>query len=398
MPPKIAVNIITGPLGVGKTTAVSALLGQKPSDEHWAVLVNEFGAVGIDGALLGTAAEGAGKGDGVTVREISGGCMCCAGAAVLTPTIAQLARRSRPQRLLVEPSGLGHPGGLIDAITGKFLAPSLELRATICVVDARAIAAHDKELLEADFFQNMISVADVIVASKVDLATEEEIEVFLRWGNSLYPPKAVVTTELTAALLDTPTSFQPPPDLPEGSARDGGALHLKSDYAAYAPGSESAPELKEAAGEPLVARRPRLRTSSREGRNAAGWSFSAGDVFDPKVLRPVLAALLGAPGVLRVKGIFRLGKEWYALRLAPGAVECDDCLPLHDSGGMVLCSLAYRKDSRIELIVQQEGAPAVECSGDHDTTGDLATHARRAGMACDWQALELVLVECLRRA
>jgi len=381
MPPKVAVIVIAGPVGVGKTTAISGLLDHKPSDEHWAVLVNTFKAGGIDGALLGAAVEGAGKRDGVSVRELSGGCFSCTSSAVFTPTIAQLVRRTRPRRLLIEPSGLGHPGTIVDVLTGPHLSPALEPPVTICLVDVRAVAAKDAKVLEDEVFQSTISLADVIVASKADLATEEELQAFLRWGRDLFPPKAVVATELTAALLDTAANCQPPPPLQEGDALSRGA----------------SPDA--AAGDPPVPGRPRLQTSSRDGCCVADWAFSASDIFDVERLRPVLEALLCTPGVVRVRGIFRLGKEWFCLRLAPGAEAGSECIPLDTSTGMVLRSAVYRKDSRIELIIDHEQpALVIEDCGDQDESKGLAARARQAVMSVHWQSLEAVLVMCLRRA
>jgi G3E family GTPase len=149
----IPVNIITGVLGVGKTTAIRHLLSQRPPNEKWAVVVNEFGALGIDGALLDTAAGIAdadvagtsttGGGDGgVVVREVAGGCLCCAVAAPFTVAVTQVLRRAKPDRLLIEPSGMGHPGGLFDALSGEFLRGALELRATIALVDVAVVSSY----------------------------------------------------------------------------------------------------------------------------------------------------------------------------------------------------------------------------------------------------------------
>ena len=100
----IPVNIITGALGVGKTTTIRHLLSQRPPDERWAIVVNEFGALGIDGAVIDTAggivagADGTtttGGGDGgVVVREVAGGCLCCAVAAPFTVAVTQVLRRA----------------------------------------------------------------------------------------------------------------------------------------------------------------------------------------------------------------------------------------------------------------------------------------------------------------
>jgi G3E family GTPase len=161
----IPVNIITGGLGSGKTTLISSLLASKPSSalagERWAILVNEFGSLGIDGTLIDAAASNISEGDqnhfdsgiswqrsclmhdalplmmtgSVFVKELAGGCechapmfpymhappsnhqgslntgLCCTLSGPMGAAIAQLIRTAKPDRLLIEPSGLGHPAG-----------------------------------------------------------------------------------------------------------------------------------------------------------------------------------------------------------------------------------------------------------------------------------------------
>ena len=97
----IETNIITGFLGAGKSTAILNLLEQKPDNERWAVLVNEFGEVGIDGGML------AGNSDsGVYIREVPGGCMCCAAGLPMQMAMNMLLARAKPTRLIIEPTGL----------------------------------------------------------------------------------------------------------------------------------------------------------------------------------------------------------------------------------------------------------------------------------------------------
>ncbi|MBX4322025.1 hypothetical protein K4G81_22680, partial [Mycobacterium tuberculosis] len=86
-------------LGSGKTTSILHLLAQKPADEKWAVLVNEFGEVGIDGALLADS--------GALLKEIPGGCMCCVNGLPMQVGLNTLLRQGKPDRLLIEPTGLG---------------------------------------------------------------------------------------------------------------------------------------------------------------------------------------------------------------------------------------------------------------------------------------------------
>ena len=123
-----AVNLVTGSLGVGKTTTIAHLLASRPAHERWAVLVNEFGRVGIDGERL---ADAAGDGPGVAIREVAGGCMCCAVGVPTRVAVTEILRRVRPDRLLIEPSGLGHPAGLFDLLQGPQLRAHLRARGLI---------------------------------------------------------------------------------------------------------------------------------------------------------------------------------------------------------------------------------------------------------------------------
>ena len=103
--PAVPTNIITGFLGVGKTSAILYLLSQKPAHERWAVLVNEFGEIGVDGSLLNGQYS---KEQGIFIREVPGGCMCCASGLPMQIALNQLLSKAKPDRLLIEPTGLGH--------------------------------------------------------------------------------------------------------------------------------------------------------------------------------------------------------------------------------------------------------------------------------------------------
>ena len=108
---KVPTTLFSGFFGVGKTTAISSLLSRKSKNENWAILVNEFGEVAIDHTALNRVNE-----DNVTIREIPGGCMCCAMNIPMRSAITEILRRVRPDRLLIEPTGIGHPSGILDEL------------------------------------------------------------------------------------------------------------------------------------------------------------------------------------------------------------------------------------------------------------------------------------------
>jgi G3E family GTPase len=153
---RIPVTVVTGFLGAGKSTLVERWLTELPRDET-AVIVNEVGEVGIDGALLRARAA--------RLREITGGCVCCATQVELAAALAELAAtQPAPSRILVETSGAASPAGVVRPLTRGRAADRLRLDGIVTVVDAtraeRALA-HDLAIEQLGF-------ADVVVLSHLD--------------------------------------------------------------------------------------------------------------------------------------------------------------------------------------------------------------------------------------
>lgn len=162
----IPTNVITGFLGVGKTTFIKQLLAGKPEGETWAILVNEFGEIGIDGALL------SGGGESIEIREVTGGCLCCAASVPMQVAINQLIAKAKPDRLLIEPTGLGHPREVIKLLSQPHYQHVIALKSTVCLVDARKIS--DDRYKNHDIFNQQLAVADIILATKSDLYSDKE--------------------------------------------------------------------------------------------------------------------------------------------------------------------------------------------------------------------------------
>ena len=130
----IPTHLIGGPLGAGKTSLIRHLLDQKPAGERWAVLINEFGQIGLDAALLTTEA------DGISLAEIPGGCLCCVNGVPFQVGLARLLRQAKPDRLLIEPSGLGHPTELLRQLRLPPWQNVLSVQPTVLVLDAAALS------------------------------------------------------------------------------------------------------------------------------------------------------------------------------------------------------------------------------------------------------------------
>ena len=175
----IAVNLITGFLGVGKTTLIRHLLKEHPKDETWAVLVNEFGEVGIDGALLDE--------DGVAIEEVAGGCLCCVSAPAFAVGLNKLIRQYRPQRILIEPSGLGHPAQILTTLRTPLYSSIIDIQATLCVVDARHLSSQRHR--EHQTFVDQIHLADIVIANKTDQYSAHDEDNLLEYMAGLKPAK-----------------------------------------------------------------------------------------------------------------------------------------------------------------------------------------------------------------
>ncbi|MGM3162584.1 CobW family GTP-binding protein [Dickeya undicola] len=190
------VNLITGFLGSGKTTTIRHLLSCKPEDETWAVLVNEFGEIGIDGALLSDT--------GALLKEIPGGCMCCVNGLPMQVGLNMLLQK-KPHRLLIEPTGLGHPKQILNLLTAEAYQPWLQLQATLCLLDARQLS--DNRCLENENFRDQLAAADVIVANKEDTWQDNDRETLMAWYQQQGQDRRLITVaqgQLDTTVLDLP--------------------------------------------------------------------------------------------------------------------------------------------------------------------------------------------------
>ncbi|MES2918091.1 MAG: GTP-binding protein [Pseudomonadota bacterium] len=311
----VPLNLITGFLGAGKTTAIRHLLAHRRDGERWAVLVNEFGQVGIDQAVLG--------GEGIAIKEVPGGCLCCANQLPLQVALAQLLAKARPDRVLIEPTGLGHPARVLDSLREPHWREALVLRATITLVDARELA--DPRVLAHETFNAQVEAADVLVFSKDDVLTDADRERARAFAAGLLPPKAQVHFlkggEMPRAWLDLPGRMRPVKrsllHMPQGlplAARSRSELAPDGQggdvvLAAAAGASAAAIPAATAGGLPLGGEiEPPYHYSENLPEAAiAGWVFPREWVFRHDAL---LNVLFGLRDTLRVKGVFHTGSGW----------------------------------------------------------------------------------------
>ena len=184
---KIPVTIITGFLGAGKTTLIRHLMAN-PQGKRLAILVNEFGSVGVDGDILKSCADENCPVENIV--ELANGCICCTVADDFIPTIEALrARPQRPDHILIETSGLALPKPLLKAFDWPAIRSRITVDGVIALADAEAVAAGhfapdvtavdaqraadaslDHETPLSEVFEDQIACADIVLLSKADLA------------------------------------------------------------------------------------------------------------------------------------------------------------------------------------------------------------------------------------
>lgn len=301
----IPTYLIAGPLGAGKTSLIRHLLTQRPANERWAVLINEFGQIGLDAALLST------DDDGVSMGEVAGGCLCCVNGAPFQVGLGRLLRKARPDRLFIEPSGLGHPARLLAQLQSAPWIGVLAVQPAVLVRDAQAMAA-GVELPEAQ--RQAIPDAGLLVMNKASTVDEER----RLWITSQLPNIPLCWVDQGRIdLSELPTgnpmvTAKPPVDnrIPDGKAP--------------IPSLWIGPQL------PLCSYQ-----QAAEGWSI-GWRFHPQQRLDSALLQAFLEGL----DWRRAKMVIHSAQGWRSANAVAGQP-----LVWEDS--------AWRRDSRIELIFDQ---------------------------------------------
>lgn len=331
---RIPTNLIVGFLGSGKTTAIANLIKQRPDGEHWSILINEFGIVSIDHALVGGL-------ENVAVEKLGGGCACCTMSFAFKPLLAQFIRRSKPDRLILEPSGLSHPAKVVDILRSEGFARTIDLRNIICLIDPKDF--DDPRWQESEVFKDQVQLADIVVLNWTDLRDRKLIDRCREWVENFNPPKQLILeTEfgvIDPKLLDMKLEtvrfplFSKAHPLPKKIA---GALpvagkRIESNDGVTTQSEKNSEAPKPAPGHPL-----RFQNNTA-AYDACGWIFHVDDVFDRSRLLDFLAEI--SP-IIRLKGVFRCKTDWWVINRAKDSTD--------------FATSTYRRGSRLEIILDSK--------------------------------------------
>lgn len=307
----VPTNIITGFLGVGKTSAILNLIKNKPRNERWAVLVNEFGEIGVDGSLMqGEYSEM----QQVYIREVPGGCMCCAAGLPMQTALNQLLLKAKPDRLLIEPTGLGHPKEVLQVLSTAYYRDILQLQHNITLVDARNLS--DTRYTEHETFNQQIAIADVVVGNKQDLYQVGDADRLQDYVVKIAGPstKVVFSEHGSFCLTELDSAIFVEQSLP-------GHHHTNNKPLASEAAMPNSGVIK--------------AVNKGEGFCSIGWRFAATKIFDHKQLLSLFSTLK----VERMKAVLITDKGILGYNLT--------------GDGLTETPLEECRESRIELIAEQ---------------------------------------------
>ena len=310
----VPTHIITGFLGAGKTTLLKAWLATKPDNEVWAVLMNEFGQIGLDQTWI--------EEQGIAVKEVLGGCLCSTSNLPMQITLARLLSEYKPDRLFIEPTGLGHPQDLIKQLTEPHWQTSLNMRQVVTVVDGSRL--HEKLWQQHEIFTQQIDVADqVLISHADDMQLEDQIQLEKLKNAYTFPTKQwylMNQGQMDYAVLDQ--AYQPV------------VIQKQSLLTQQLRMSTTQHDTITTVPKTL----PYHYVAENQGYSVAGWHMPKSWMFDADQLLNVLQQFKGWE---RIKAKLRTDQGWIDINAIPKGFTVD-------------FSAQPALDQRIEIISQME--------------------------------------------
>ena len=180
------IDVISGFLGAGKTTFIKRLVEGNNDKGKTIIIENEFGEIGIDGGFL--------KNSGIEIKEMNSGCICCSLAGDFEASLRELLEKYSPNRVIIEPSGVGKLSDVLKAVSDVEKDLPVESNSAVTVVDVKKCKMYMKNF--GEFFNNQIQFANTIILSRTDLADDKKIEEAVALIKGVNPDATIVTTPL----------------------------------------------------------------------------------------------------------------------------------------------------------------------------------------------------------
>ncbi len=178
------IDVISGFLGAGKTTFIKKLLSEALQGEKVVLIENEFGEIAIDGGFL--------KDAGIEIREMSQGCICCSLVGDFEKALREVIERFAPERVIIEPSGVGKLSDVMKAVTDASANLDVVLNSAVTVVDAKKCRMYMRNF--GEFFNNQVQYAGTVVLSRTDITSQDVIDADVEMIRALNPSAEIITT------------------------------------------------------------------------------------------------------------------------------------------------------------------------------------------------------------
>lgn len=302
------IDIYSGFLGAGKTTLIKKMIEEAYTGEKIALIENEFGKVAIDSGFL--------RETGVEITEMSSGCICCSLVGDFGRAMEQVIADLQPDRILIEPTGVGKLSDVIGAIR-KLDSDQVVLGNAVTAVDAKKCAVYLKNF--GEFFVNQVANAGVILLSRADQVTGEKLQATAARLRQLNPKATIVTTP-----WDQLTGGQ----ILEAMEKKSGVL---ADLAAM----------------------QRTIVGNQAHDVFVSWGTETTKIFTKQELGKICAALADSKvygTVLRAKGYVSAGGGlWYQFDYVPGEMEIREAVP-NVTGQVCVIGSGLKKDAVIALM------------------------------------------------
>ena len=386
----IPCTLVTGFLGAGKTTVINQLLATKPTDERWALLINEFGRIGIDGALLASSQDNTAEQGSIAIREVSGGCICCTSQLPLQIAISRLLSDHHPQRLLIEPTGLAHPRELIRQLSAPHWQTALKMQAVITVLSG--VQWQQVKYRTHEGFQAHVRDADVLVVNRYDQLNAGEKQALIEWIATLNSQASIIwalsepmttdtteasdvgLTEAYAAALNTQLSK---PSQVISAQRKVAIARPQRSTVSLQPQIHSL-TIASSASTAIDESDTQISTDTdlpyryhenQQDLTLAGWRLPASYMLNADDLQNWLLAL---PNWQRIKGVVHTSDGWLQINFTPDSLTTS--------------TVETQPDSRLEIILQLKDT--------FDTAVETidSQYPPKSSTAIDWEACDRELM------
>jgi len=244
---------------------------------------------------------------GVFIREVPGGCMCCAAGLPMQIALNQLLAKARPDRLLIEPTGLGHPVEVLEVLSESYYQDTLSVQKVITLVDARKVS--DSRYTNHDTFNQQIKIADIIVGNKQDLYQEKDQQALVDYVKNnfsaevLFTEQGILSPEILKGETEALTNLK---QVHHHHHHDSNTSNLNDQLIPQEEGFIKA-------------------ENSGEGFKSVGWRFDANQIFNYSKLYSFLCGL----NAERMKAVFITNQGIYGYNLTSDAlteIEMDESL------------------------------------------------------------------------